>query len=715
MKEMNIRMKMLIKKILTKKILIKKLVIYVACIVAVALFAFVPREVLADVLVKQMEADTRVIPDKYNTGCNGTLTEVVIDATSGVTINNVAFIQRADSASVRCVLDCYYRNKEVTGTICFENYDFSDYQFWVYNSDKVDRKIKFIFKNCRFGSVSVGRGATNITCEFDNCTIRSFNGSNTTFNRCQFGNSYSDGIVPFCNIKVNDCFFTNMTSMPTDAGAHIDGTQIYGYADVEVSNVAYSNCRFEVPPLRVAPLTGTESKAYVNACIMYQLEYNSAKNVSFKDCIVNGGGYSIYARSKDVNKYTSTHVTFDGIKFGCANKWGIFYTNMDNAIKITNVSQTDSLYVGTVWKEGGKTHFSVTNDTNIERKLLIYTDKGTFNYTVPACPKGSAVTDSMTYKDMPFDVDIEISADCKYAVCFDGTTGGMGKQLRFMNWSGEQVNLPSSVTDTLYSGVNDILSSGKCGNNITYTLTKSGILTLSGTGATYNYHSAKFPEWNEYKDYIREVRVGEGIEGLGSMIFRQCAGIQKVTLPSTLKTIGQYAFGGCVSLKEFTIPAGVTTLGKNVFSGSPLYEIHYAGDNWSAVKVESGNDNLIAKLVVDKELEKNPVKNPDNNPERNPVEETKSQDQKGTQGSTETTGNTENTEKVPTDSNETESSDDNLSEKESDSITKGKEEVDESEGEKKDGILWWGIIIAGVLLVVVGFVIYILVNRRKMM
>ncbi|MBO5088475.1 MAG: leucine-rich repeat protein [Lachnospiraceae bacterium] len=530
--------------------------------------------------------DERVIPDKYNTGCTGNLTKVQFNQT----INNVLIIPASNNT--RFVLDFYYRNKNIAGTVCIENYDFSDYSLWSYNEDKVERNIHIIFRNCKFSSVATGKGAGKVSFTFDHCTMNSFNGSNATMNRCQFGNSYSDGLVPFQNVRVNDSFFTDMASIAASGKEiHTDGTQIYGIKDIDVSNVHYNNCRFEVPP--VCPLGST---AYVNACIMLQLEYSNANNMSFTNCIVNGGGYSIYARGKGEG-FTFDNVKFDNIRFGCAMKYGVFYTDIHPDIDIKNIGATDSLYIGSVWKDDGKTHLSVTNDTNQERTLVVYTENGAHTYTIPACTKGSELTSDVTYNKLPFDQDVVINEDCQYVVCYDHTLEGCAKQIRFMNWSETDVYIADTTIKKLTNGAEDILISGSCGKNVTYTLTKSGVLTLSGTGNTDNFHSTKFPGWIAYVDYIKEIRVEEGIVGLGSMIFRNCYSVQKVILPNSLKTIGQRAFGGCVSLKSLTIPANVIEIGNAVFSGLVLQEIYYDGENWENVQQGTGNEQLETKVV----------------------------------------------------------------------------------------------------------------------
>ena len=540
--------------------------------------------------IEYTQMDTNVIPDKYNTGCTGKLTVVEKDDKGESTVEGILF--RAGGGDARHVLDFYYKNTEISGTVTMEGYDFSNYSLWVYNQDKVDRDIHVVFNNCKFSGVSTGRETGKVSFEFNNCSFRSFNGGNSTFNFCQFGKSYSDGIVPFQNVHVNHCFFTDMGSMAaSEKEIHTDGTQIYGYKGVDVQNVSYRNCRFEIPPLRPAGST-----AYINACIMLQLEFANAKDILFQDCIVNGGGYSIYAVSK-YEGLSFDNVAFQGIRFGAAKKYGVFYTKIDPAIAIEDVSATDSLYIGSVWKENGETHLSVTNDTNQERTLLVYTDQDEYTYTIPACPLGSEMTEDMVYNEMPFDMDIVIPEDCQYVVCYDNTISGYGKQIRFMNWSEEEVFFETSLINDLTSHGDDVLLEGSCGKSVTFTLTKAGVLTLSGTGSTESYHSQKSPAWAEYTDYIQEIRVEEGIEGLGGMIFRNCTNVKSVSLPDSLLSIGQRAFAGCVSLTEFTLPANVKELGKAVFSGIVLQEIYYSGTDWDGVVLAADNEILTEKVV----------------------------------------------------------------------------------------------------------------------
>ena len=551
------------------------------------------QEVGATGVVTETDADIRVIPDKYNTGCNEEVVYFPMDTENPMMIGDVLIIPSGGGSTF--VLDFGYRNKEITGTVYIENYDFTDAIFRSYHEDLCDREIKVVFNNCKFTNVLTGRAECNISYEYNNCSFDSFSGSNAVFNRCQFGHTYKDGIVPFVDVEVNDCFFTDFTGMVTDSGAHIDGTQLYGIEGIDVSRVYYNNCRFEMPALA---LEGTT--AYVNACIMLQLEYSSGNNIQFNDCRVNGGGYTVYAESKFEN-LTFENVKFDGLTFGDANKFGIFYPKINENIEFRDIGRTDSLYIGSVWNDEKGMHLSVTNDTKEERILVVQTDKGIYEYTIPACYTAGQFTNTMLYEEFPFDLDIVIPADCTYAVCYDNTTEGFGKQIRFVNESGKQVILSPEMKERVEGKRgSDILQSGMCGKDISFTLTYDGVLTLSGTGASDNFHSQKFPEWVANKGLIKEIIVEEGVTGLGNMIFRDCMSVEKISLPESLLTIGGYAFAGCVGLEEFAFPKNIQTIGASILSGTVLSRVTYDGydEDWDWVEVGSGNDNWLDKLEV---------------------------------------------------------------------------------------------------------------------
>ena len=113
--------------------------------------------------------------------------------------------------------------------------------------------------------------------------------------------------------------------------------------------------------------------------------------------------------------------------------------------------------------------------------------------------------------------------------------------------------------------------SGRCGANAMWTLDASGTLTISGTGAMYNYDfigDRNPAPWcaDGLNNRVRTVVVKKGITELGYTAFGECHQLEKVTLPSGLKRIGSCAFIACYNLPELTIPATVTTIESNAFT-----------------------------------------------------------------------------------------------------------------------------------------------------
>ena len=117
----------------------------------------------------------------------------------------------------------------------------------------------------------------------------------------------------------------------------------------------------------------------------------------------------------------------------------------------------------------------------------------------------------------------------------------------------------------------DEVTSGTCGETITWTLDSTGLLTLTGTGSTGNYEDSTSPLY-PYADKITKVVVGEGITDLGDFLFWFMEKLTSVTLPSTLTRIGSSVFYG-TGLTEVELPEGLTSIGQCAFSMSALESI----------------------------------------------------------------------------------------------------------------------------------------------
>ena len=109
--------------------------------------------------------------------------------------------------------------------------------------------------------------------------------------------------------------------------------------------------------------------------------------------------------------------------------------------------------------------------------------------------------------------------------------------------------------------------SGRAGKEIEYSLTgpeNDMTLTLRGRGETDAFELAP---WEPYRNKIRRVIIGEGIEKLNVEVeaFGSMEHLETVNLPSTLKEIPDHAFYHSENLGDVTIPASVRRIGEKAF------------------------------------------------------------------------------------------------------------------------------------------------------
>ena len=99
----------------------------------------------------------------------------------------------------------------------------------------------------------------------------------------------------------------------------------------------------------------------------------------------------------------------------------------------------------------------------------------------------------------------------------------------------------------------DAFASGYCGGegdgtNLTWTLDKDGVLTISGTGAMYDY-SENGTQFNNSD--IKSVVIEDGVTSIGNSAFYECTSLSSIILPETLTTLSnEWVFGSCKNLKE---------------------------------------------------------------------------------------------------------------------------------------------------------------------
>ncbi len=107
----------------------------------------------------------------------------------------------------------------------------------------------------------------------------------------------------------------------------------------------------------------------------------------------------------------------------------------------------------------------------------------------------------------------------------------------------------------------DEFITGTCGDNLTWALNlNTGALTISGTGAMYDYEYDNGP-WNNYRNVIKNVVISDGATTIGNYVFQGCENLTSVSIPEGITSIGNSAFTASENLTSVTLPNSLTTIG----------------------------------------------------------------------------------------------------------------------------------------------------------
>lgn len=131
----------------------------------------------------------------------------------------------------------------------------------------------------------------------------------------------------------------------------------------------------------------------------------------------------------------------------------------------------------------------------------------------------------------------------------------------------EEIELPAESEESIEADISEendetevpvlnsdtIIDSGTCGDNLTWTLSDEGVLTISGTGAMEDYDDYwYFAPW--YEHVVTSVVIDEGVTRLGMYAFIYLD-LASITIPNSLTHIYEYAFYQS-HIEEIIIGAG---------------------------------------------------------------------------------------------------------------------------------------------------------------
>ena len=122
----------------------------------------------------------------------------------------------------------------------------------------------------------------------------------------------------------------------------------------------------------------------------------------------------------------------------------------------------------------------------------------------------------------------------------------------------------------------EVIASGKCGPDATWTYDSDKTLTITGTGPI------TMKSWYMHNnDGIEKAVIGEGITTICDMAFSDREELKEVVLPSTLKVIESGAFYRCLSLKSITIPTSLETLEMSSFAACDFTNVYISDlEHW---------------------------------------------------------------------------------------------------------------------------------------
>lgn len=158
------------------------------------------------------------------------------------------------------------------------------------------------------------------------------------------------------------------------------------------------------------------------------------------------------------------------------------------------------------------------------------------------------------------------AALCGYCKCILGKCGVTALQ--------EQMAALESRMDALEKKMDalevEVLDSGTCGENASYTRYTNGLLHISGSGALDDQDETSLWDKAGVADGITRIIVDDGITKIGKNFFRCLPNVTSVLIGQTVSEIGMRAFAGCSKISGITLPLALTELAAGTFSDTGI-------------------------------------------------------------------------------------------------------------------------------------------------
>lgn len=125
----------------------------------------------------------------------------------------------------------------------------------------------------------------------------------------------------------------------------------------------------------------------------------------------------------------------------------------------------------------------------------------------------------------------------------------------------------SNLETTDISTNNEIIKSGQCGDNLTWSLDKNMTLTISGTGAMYDFEKSSVDiPWQQYAENINNIIIEYGITHIGNYAFYDCSNVDGIILPNSVISIGDCIMCNYSDIYKFVvISPSIVEISENAF------------------------------------------------------------------------------------------------------------------------------------------------------
>lgn len=134
----------------------------------------------------------------------------------------------------------------------------------------------------------------------------------------------------------------------------------------------------------------------------------------------------------------------------------------------------------------------------------------------------------------------------------------------------EEFKMNLTILDEAPVQLMNTVASGICGDNLTWTLSSSGTLSISGSGKMFDFSDTgkdNHPDtpWYEYRSSITSIIINTGVTSIGNSAFGSCSQATNVSIPNTVTVVGSGAFSRCTALTAVNLPNSIIRMDNWVF------------------------------------------------------------------------------------------------------------------------------------------------------